>query len=509
MVPHITYAACGMDALYDYTEGIMDLMLADPAIKDYYGKPEMIFFGPDEGTAPFMDAVALRAKERGYAYWRTITTGKSFGIPHDTYGCLTNGGHFGLIPFGESGTELQINGKRLALTTDMEEIYNHIGGWRVEISGMTTTSVMATFRTLTQYYGEKEENLNLLMTGGPDGDLGSNEIQCYKGKICLIIDGGSILFDPDGLDKKELMKIAFMRHTSPRANSLAFPADKLGPKGFQVPLNGKNITLPDGTWIEDGAMFHRNFITDTANRKYIEQADSKAFIPCGGFKDAINRDNVKDFTGLFKELHFIVEGANVFFDDASRRYIAASTPIKQIKDSSANKGGVFSSAIAEVLTAFLFEDDYEKRLLEDGSTRWALIGDIISLVNKIACVETQMLINIHEADPKVPMFVLSETTSEQIFAFQEIVEKNMDTVLGDKDLLWHVMESYISKVLVEKLGRSAILNIMNADKLIPYRNAIISKKLASLSFYKNGLDWESFSEEALVDFQGTMTSLFS
>ena len=28
------------------------------------------------------------------------------------------------------------------------------------------------------------------ITGGPDGDLGANEIQCYKGRICLIIDGG-------------------------------------------------------------------------------------------------------------------------------------------------------------------------------------------------------------------------------------------------------------------------------------------------------------------------------
>ena len=74
-----------MESLYDYTEGIMDLMLLDDSIVDYYGRPELIFFGPDEGTAPLMDAVALRAKDRGYPYWRTITTGKSFGIPHDTY----------------------------------------------------------------------------------------------------------------------------------------------------------------------------------------------------------------------------------------------------------------------------------------------------------------------------------------------------------------------------------------------------------------------------------------
>ena len=39
-------------------------MLPDDSIVDYYGKPELISFGPDEGTAPLMDAVALRAEER-------------------------------------------------------------------------------------------------------------------------------------------------------------------------------------------------------------------------------------------------------------------------------------------------------------------------------------------------------------------------------------------------------------------------------------------------------------
>ena len=211
------------------------------------------------------------------------------------------------------------------------------------------------------------------------------------------------------------MKIAFMRHTAPRVNTLGYPTEKLGKNGFQVPLRGKNITLPDGTLVEDGAIFHRNFITDPANRKYIEQANIQAFIPCGGFKDTINRSNVKAFTGLFRQLRFIVEGANVFFDDAARRYIASSTDIKQIKDSSANKGGVFSSAVAEVLTAFLFEEEYEASLLEDKVTRWALIRDIIDLVAKYAALETKMLIRIHEANPSEPLFALSEKTSEQIF----------------------------------------------------------------------------------------------
>jgi glutamate dehydrogenase len=504
VVPHAIYSGYGMDALHEYTEGIMDLMLGDDAIVDYYGRPEMIFFGPDEGTAPFMDAVALRAKERGYKYWRTITTGKSFGIPHDIYGQLYNGDIFGLIEDGEKGTHLYINGESMAVTTDMDLIYEKIGG-KIEKSGMTTTGVMAVFRTLISHYDAQEEDLNLMITGGPDGDLGGNEIQCYKGKICLIIDGGSILFDPAGLDKKELMKIAFMRHTSPRANTLQFPVEKLSPQGFRVPLKGKNITLPDGTFVEDGAMFHRTFLSEPGNREMIRQANIQAFIPCGGFKDTVNQGNVEAFLSVFKELRFIVEGANVFFDDASRRYIAGSTGIKHIKDTTANKGGVFSSSIAEVLTAFLFEENYEAKLLNDTDTQWALIRDIMTLVDNNARAETDMLIRIHEADPSVPLFVLSEKTSEQIFALQEIFEEKIPELLENEACIRNIMENYIPAVIIDKLGWEFIIELLNSDPLQTYRNAIITKKLSAMAFYRFGLDWDGFLKSMESNFsEGVM-----
>lgn len=511
VVPHADYASgYSLDALYDYTEGIMDLMLGHETIVDYYGKPEMIFFGPDEGTAPLMDSISYHAKERGYKYWRTITTGKSFGIPHDTYGILANGDLFGLFDREEHGTELQINGDSIDITTDMNQIMNHISErGMITKSGMTTTCIMSSFRTMIAHYGVKEENLNLMMTGGPDGDLGANQIQCYKGKICLIIDGGSILFDPQGLDKKELMKIAFMRHTSPRANSLAFPAERLSSDGFMVPIASKEVTLPDGTFIENGAMFHRTFLTDPANRRFIEKANIEAFIPCGGFKDTLNHANVHNFISLFKELKFIVEGANVFFDDASRRYIATSTSIKQIKDSSANKGGVFSSSIAEVLTGFLLDEDYEEKLLKDVATKWALTRDIMLLVEKYSSAETDMLIKIHEANPTTPLFELSEKTSEQIFALQDIVESKLPTILEDKESIWKIMENYIPQILITKLGREAIMKILNSEELMAYRDAIITKKLSSMAFYKYGLDWDNFMKNVNSDFTGAVASILN
>ncbi len=499
VVPHPIYARQGMDALFDYTEGIMDLVLEDDRVVDYYGQPEMVFFGPDEGTAPLMDAVAERCRERGYRHWRTITTGKSIGIPHDTYGLLDNGDIFGLIGNGSKGTLLQINGSDITLTTDMDEIYSRIGG-RIVSSGMTTTGVMGAFRELVSFYECSEESLLLMMTGGPDGDLGANQIQCYRGNICLIVDGGSVLFDPQGLDRESLTKIAFMRHTSPRADSRMFPVDKLGPQGFLVPIHSKNVSLPDGTVVEDGAMFHRNFLSEPENRRFIRQAGIRAFIPCGGFKDTINRNNVRDFLSIFQELQFIAEGANVFFDDAARRAIASTTRIKQIKDTTANKGGVFSSSIGEVLTGFLLQDDYEAALLEDPRTQWALIRDIQTLVDRYARAETRMLIQIHEADPAVPLFALSERTSEQIFALQQIFLDRIDTILTEENLVWSVLEQYIPSILIRRLGKDTILGILCAEELNAYRNAIITKKLASMAFYRFGSDWDSWMDTVSTDF---------
>jgi glutamate dehydrogenase len=509
VVPHPPYANYGGEALCDYTEGIMDLMLLpDPEIVDYYGRPEMVFFGPDEGTAQLMDSVASRARQRGYRHWRTITTGKSSGIPHDTYGILSSGEVFGLYGRDEKGVELQINGVSVITTTDMEDIHAAIGN-DIVLSGMTTTSVMSSFRTLIDYKGLPEEDLNLMITGGPDGDLGANQIQCYRGNICLIIDGGSILFDPDGLDRKELRKLAFSRHTNPRRNSLGYPVEKLGPRGFRVPLGAKDVVLPDGSTVQDGTLFHRFFLTDPGNRKFLAEANIKAFIPCGGFKDTINQGNVKNFINNFKELQFIVEGANVFFDDSARRYIATTTPILQIKDTSANKGGVFSSSIAEVLTAFLLGDDYEEKLLNDARMRKGLILNVMQLVRQYGQQETKMLLKLHEAGENRPLFQLSEQSSEQIFAFQDTLKENLQVITGDRELLSGTLNQYIPTVLVERLGMDSIIGILQREELQTYLEAILSKKLASMAFYQFGHDWESFLAHFHDNMSGSLAAVLS
>lgn len=80
----------------------MDLLIVGntPGIKekivDLHQKPEILFFGPDEGTADYMDWASKHARSRGAGFWKAFTTGKSQtlgGIPHDLYGMTTRSVH--------------------------------------------------------------------------------------------------------------------------------------------------------------------------------------------------------------------------------------------------------------------------------------------------------------------------------------------------------------------------------------------------------------------------------
>ena len=49
------------------------------------------------------------------------------------------------------------------------------------------------------------------MTGGPDGDLGSNEIKMGLEIIIAIIDSSGVLYDPEGIDSNSIKKLAEIR----------------------------------------------------------------------------------------------------------------------------------------------------------------------------------------------------------------------------------------------------------------------------------------------------------
>ncbi len=135
-------------AFEKYVDSILDLLIDGETIGikdklvDLTDKPEILFFGPDEGTADYMDWASSHAKRRGASFWKAFTTGKSQsmgGIPHDKY----------------------------AMTTRSVHQY-----------------VLGIYRKLDL----KEEEVTKFQTGGPDGDLGSNEIKISSDKTIAVVD---------------------------------------------------------------------------------------------------------------------------------------------------------------------------------------------------------------------------------------------------------------------------------------------------------------------------------
>jgi glutamate dehydrogenase len=59
--------------------------------------------------------------------------------------------------------------------------------------------------------GHKESEMTKFVTGGPDGDLGSNEVILGEESIVGIVDGSGVLYDPKGLSREGLLKLCDTR----------------------------------------------------------------------------------------------------------------------------------------------------------------------------------------------------------------------------------------------------------------------------------------------------------
>ena len=70
------------------------------------------------------------------------------------------------------------------------------------------------------------------------------------------------------------------------------------------------------------------------------------------------------------------------------------------------------------------------------------------------------------------------------------------------------MEAYVPEVLIKTLGKKQIMGILDSDHMQAYRDAIITKKLASMSFYRFGLEWDNFLDRLETDFSAALNSIF-
>ncbi|KAJ9475932.1 NAD-specific glutamate dehydrogenase [Pseudozyma hubeiensis] len=418
-------------AFEKYVDAILDLLIKGqtPGVKeeivDLLGTEEILFLGPDEGTADLMDFAAEHARARGAPWWKSFTTGKTAatlgGVPHDVW-------------------------------------------------GMTSLSVRQYIIGIYRMLGLKEQEVTKVQTGGPDGDLGSNEILLSVDKTVAIIDGSGVIYDPLGLNRQELVRLA-----KARKMISDFDASKLSSNGYRVLVEQNDVKLPTGEVIPDGVAFR-----NSAHLRF--KAD--LFVPCGGRPEAINISNVNQLFDQDGKPHFkyIVEGANLFITRQARLELEKRGVILY-PDASANKGGVTSSSL-EVLCGLSLEDaEYvESMLFKDGKpTNFYLsyVRDIQTIIGRNARAEFEAIWreNIETGKPRSTISTELSTTLNKLSEELEATD-----LFSNEQLRSAVLAQVFPATLIKKVGLAKLI------ERIPeaYARSAFAAKVAASFVYANG-----------------------
>ncbi|KAI9679703.1 MAG: NAD-dependent glutamate dehydrogenase [Bathelium mastoideum] len=396
-------------AFEKYIDSILDLLLppTSPGIKDpivdLHGKEEILFMGPDENTADLVDWATEHARNRGAPWWKSFFTGKSpklGGIPHDQY-------------------------------------------------GMTTLSVREYVLGIYRKLNLDETQIRKLQTGGPDGDLGSNEILLGKERYTSIVDGSGVLVDPSGIDRDELLRLA-----KERKMVSSFDTSKLSQQGYRILVEENNITLPTGEVVNNGTTFRNTF--------HLRPSPTyDLFVPCGGRPESIDLGSVGKLIDPKTQkaiVPYIVEGANLFITQEAKLRLEKAGCIV-FKDASANKGGVTSSSL-EVLASLSFDDaGFEENMCVHADGRappfyQAYVAQVQAIIRENARLEFEAIWRESEAGGEAKS-ILSDRLSVEITKLQEEVQET--ELWDDEKLRVSVLSDALPGLLLERVGLDLIL----------------------------------------------------
>ena len=417
-------------AFEKYIDSIIDLLLppTSPGIKDpivdLHGKEEILFLGPDENTADLVNWATEHARARGAPWWKSFFTGKSpklGGIPHDQY-------------------------------------------------GMTTLSVREYVLGIYRKLNLDQSQIRKLQTGGPDGDLGSNEILLSSEKYTAIVDGSGVLVDPNGLDRAELLRLA-----KNRKMIVDFDISRLSKDGYRVLVEDSNLKLPSGEIINNGTTFRNTF--HLRNQEHYD-----VFVPCGGRPESIDFSSATRLIAEGKStIPYIVEGANLFITQEAKLRLEKAGAIV-FKDASANKGGVTSSSL-EVLASLSFSDaEFLTHMCvgKDGTVPQFYqdyVRQVQSTVQMNARMEFEAIWKEHEATG-VSNSILSDRLSNAITSMQE--ELQSTDLWNNVELRRSVLTDAIPNLLLRDIGLDGIMQRVpeNYLKAVSIMFTIVLRKIA-------------------------------
>lgn len=406
-------------AFEKYIDSLLDLLLpaSSPGIKDpivdLHGKEEVLFCGPDEGTADLVDWATEHARKRNAPFWKSFFTGKSpklGGIPHDRY-------------------------------------------------GMTTLSVREYVQGIYRKLDLDERTMRKLQTGGPDGDLGSNEILLGQEKYTAIVDGSGVLYDPNGLAREELVKLA-----KSRSMIIRFDTSKLSKDGYRVLVDDTDVKLPTGEIIHNGTQFRNTF--------HLRSGAYDVFVPCGGRPESVDLSTVGRLIEDKKStIPYFVEGANLFMTQDARLRLEQAGAIV-FKDASVNKGGVTSSSL-EVLASLAFDDDgfLEHMCIDhDGKVPQfyqSYVKEVQETIKQNARFEFEAIWREHEETDQ-PQSVLSDKISVAIVTLDDQLQHS--DLWNDLQLRESILKDALPKTLIEKIGFTTIVERVSYARYIKKGN---------------------------------------
>jgi len=296
-----------------FCDGLLDLITPDEEVHkktvDYWGKPELLYLGPDENIIPD-DILWLteRAKIRGMRYPAAFMSSKpDAGINHKVYGVTSEG---------------------VAIFLQVALLENGINPF--------------------------EEEFTVKITGGPNGDVAGNMIRILDRdygsnvKIVGMSDHSASVEDETGIDMAELLRLHYDDE----------PLDCFSPTASKSTTIINLCDTPEGTSMRNS--MHNRLKADV-------------FVPGGGRPNTINLLNWKHFLtdDGSPSSKLIVEAANIFITPEARKRLGDAGSMI-VKDSSANKAGVCCSSYEIVASMLLNRDEFmeiKEELVEDVLTK--------------------------------------------------------------------------------------------------------------------------------------------
>jgi glutamate dehydrogenase len=399
----------------DFVDGLLDLVInvKQTTARDIEPlEQEYLYLGPDENvTNNLIEWIVERAARRGYPLPSTIMSSKpTGGINHKQYGVTSEG-----------------------------------------------VTVFLHRALLENGFDPTNQKFTVKLTGGPDGDVGGNEIKILireygdNVQIVAIADGTGAAHDPDGVNHDELL------HLVEEGFGIAhFSRAKLGP-------NGRVVDLAD-----DEQIAWRN------NLHFTVQSD--VFVPAGGRPSAINEANWKSYLrdDGTPSSPIIVEGANLFITEEARQHLAACGTVI-VKDSSANKCGVICSSLEIVAGMLLSEEEFL-------SIKPTYVEEVLVLLRKLASTEAISLFNEQSRLPELTLPEISVLMSKQIIRVADVINNSFDRwEPKDQQLASDFILYFLPKSLVDRVGEGLIDKIPHV-----YRRQLVAAILSSRIAYREG-----------------------